>query len=353
MYTKKFNLNKLPFENVPDPAFYFDQGDYAQIRNRIKHSLLAGRGLIVVTGPIGSGKTTLSQMLKSDYSDDLQLIWLAEPPDNSTDLFLFIAQELGLKPSTTERVFVLRDIREALLKNISDGKKCLMIIDESHLMDKDLLEGIRILNNLEEGPTKMIQVLLLGQMEILETIKKPEMKPFKQRIGAMEVIGRLNADKIKKYISHRIKIAGGQPTIFTETGWEAIVIASSTAGGIPRVINSLCDKSLNLAFEKGKSVVDVDDIYEAAVEMGTGGEIYHYRRAIKNKEKKPEATLIEEKPITPLPPQERAAVAEKPDKSKQRITQTSNSDGLKVSRRLFLFSLAVLALSIIFYFQRL
>ena len=97
MYTEHFNLEKLPFENVPDPTFFFDQGDYGQIRSRIKNSLIAGRGLTIVTGEIGSGKTTLSQMMKSDYSANFQLIWMAEPPENSTDLFLFIIQELGLK----------------------------------------------------------------------------------------------------------------------------------------------------------------------------------------------------------------------------------------------------------------
>ena len=107
-------------------------------------------------------------------------------------------------------------------------------------------------------------------------------------------------------------MAGGRPTIFTETGWEAVVIASVTAGGIPREINSLCDKSLNLAFEKGKSAVDIDDIFEAAAKMGIAEEIFHYRRAIKNKEKKPEATPIEERPIIPLLPQAPITAAKKP-----------------------------------------
>ena len=337
MYTKNFNLKKLPFENVHDPTFFFDQGAYSQILNRVKNSLIAGRGLIVVTGPIGSGKTTLSQMIKSQYSDDLQLIWMAEPPGNSTALYLFILMELGLKASSTERIFLLRDIREALLKNIPSGKKCLMIIDEAHLMDKNLLEGIRILNNLEEGSKKMLQILLLGQMEILETLRSPEMEPFKQRISSLEIIGKLNTDKIRRYIIHRIKMAGGQSSIFTGTGWKAVVVAANTAGGIPRVINSLCDRSLNTAFEKGKNAVDIDDVYEASQELGIAEEIFHYRRAVKNKEKKPEAIPIEEKP----------------DKSKQRITQPADPAGLKAARRLFLFSLGILTLSTIFYFQRL
>jgi MSHA biogenesis protein MshM len=349
MYIENFKLKKLPFENVPDPTFFFDQGDYGQIRNRIKSSLIAGRGLTIVTGPIGSGKTTLSQLIKSDYSDNFQLIWMAEPPDNSTNLFLFTIQELGLKTSSTERVFILRDIREALLKMNSSEKKCLMVIDESHLATKDLLDGIRILNNLEEGPTKLIQILLLGQVEILETLKKPEMKPFMQRIASLEKIGNMNAAKIRQYISHRIKMAGGLPSIFTETGWEAIVIASGTGGGVPRVINSLCNRSLNAAFEKGKTAVDIDDISTIAEEMGIFKELFHYKIAIENEKIEAKNPTKEKKPVVPPSPQTPITASKQPD---QEITQTASPADLKAPLRFLLFCLVILTLSIIFYFQR-
>ena len=234
------------------------------------------------------------------------------------------------------------------------------MIDEAHLMNKYLFEGIRILNNLEDGSTKLLQILLLGQLEILEKLKRPEMIPFKQRISWMEVIGKLNADRIKKYISHRIKMAGGQPTIFTKTGWEAIVLASGTAGGIPRVINTLCDRSLNAAFEKGKSAVDIDDIYEAAEDQGIAAELYHYRRMIKNKGKKPETGSIEEKSIAPLLPQtasHEVLVDAKRDYEQMQQpveeSQTTSTKNLKAARLLFLFTLGILALSTIFYLLRL
>jgi len=351
MYIKNFNLKKLPFENVPDPEFFFDKGDYGQIRNRIKNSLIAGRGLTIVTGPIGSGKTTLSQMMKSDYSDDFHLIWMAEPPDNSTDLFFFIIQELGIKTSMIERVFILRDIRETLLKMHSADKKCLLVIDESHLATDDLLDGIRMLNNLEEGSTKLIQILLLGQLEILETLKKPEMKPFMQRIASLEKIGHMNADKVRQYISHRIKMAGGQPSLFTETGWEAIVIASVTGGGVPRVINSLCNRSLNAAFEKGKTSVDIDDISTVAEEMGIFKELFHYKIATENKKIRAKNPINEKKPIVPPSPQKPITATKQPN---QEITQPEPvvRAGLKGPLQFLLFSLGMLTLSIIFYFQK-
>ena len=358
MYTKHFGLNKLPFENVPDPMFFFDQGDYARVRNRVTDSLKAGRGLIVVTGPIGSGKTTLSQMIKSDFSNDVKVIWMAEPPGNSKDLFLFIAQELGLKPSTSGRVFALRDIRDALLKINSEGSKCLMIIDESHLIADNILNGIRLLNNLEEGSTKLIQMLLLGQEELMEIITRPEMESFKQRIAALEILGKMNADRTRKYISHRIEVAGGNPSIFTDTGFEALVLAAGTGGGVPRIINSLCDRSLNAAFEREKAKADVDDVYEVAEGMGIDKEVFHYKIALRSKEQKKQVTVTMKNDSETETP---GTGIENKDRESEASQSTTKESGIGFFRYgkdqkdlkmplLFLFlSIAALILSVFFY----
>ena len=225
MYAKHFGLKMLPFENVPDPAFFFNQGAHSRIRNRITESLRAGRGLIVVTGPMGSGKTTLSQMLVPDFNEEIQLIWMAMPPDDSMDLFIFIAQELGLKPESNERTFILRDIREELLQRNRQKRKCIVIVDESHLMSDDVINGIRLLNNLEHGSIKLVQILLLGQEEILNIIDRPELEHFKQRIASVEILDQMDPASIKKYISHRMLVAGGGGEIFSETGCEALARA--------------------------------------------------------------------------------------------------------------------------------
>ncbi|WP_295625019.1 AAA family ATPase [uncultured Nitrosomonas sp.] len=290
MYAQHFNLKLLPFENVPDPLFFYDHGDHARIRKQISGSLQSGRGLIVVTGPIGSGKTTLSQMIKADFPESIQLIWMAEPPANSTDLYLFLAQELGLHPTSSEKTFVMRDIRNALMTINTEGKKCLVIIDESHLMSDDVLNGIRLLNNLEEGSIKLIQLLLLGQDELMEKINKPEMIPFKQRIAALESLGKMTTDGVLKYITHRIQVAGGNPNLISDTGWEAISIAFN-AGGTPRTINSLCDRSFNVAYERNKSTIDAKDVYEATQRMGLITDVFHYIIMLNNEERKKQESL--------------------------------------------------------------
>jgi len=338
MYTKHFGLNKLPFENVPDPIFFFDEGDYAHIHNRTKDFLKTGRGLMVVTGPIGSGKTTLSQMIISEFTKDIRLIWMAVPPRSSINLFLFIAQELGLQTSSHNNTFskasLLSDIREALLKINSEGNKCILIIDESHLISDDTINGIRLLNNLEEGSTKFIQILLLGQKELMEIINRPEMEAFKQRIVALEILEKMNTDMIRQYISYRIKVAGGQPSIFTDTGWEAVLLASGSVG-VPRIINSLCDVSLQVAFDRKKTIVDAHDVYTAADGMRLGKEVFHYIVKLKNMDGKKEVPSTGEK---------RPGI----DFNMSRIYQK----GLKMPILFLLLSIAALMLSIFFYCQR-
>ncbi len=325
MYAQHFNLNLLPFENVPDPMFFYDQGDHARIRKQISGSLQSGRGLIVVTGPIGSGKTTLSQMIKSDFPEAIKVIWMAEPPANSSDLYLFLAQELGLKPTSSEKTFVMRDIRNALLKINSEGKKCLVIMDESHLMSEDVVNGIRLLNNLEEGSTKLIQLLLLGQEELMEMINKPEMAPFKQRIAALETLGKMNVDRVLKYITHRIQVAGGAPNLISDTGWEALSIAFSS-GGTPRTINSLCDRSFNVAYERDKPIVDAQDIYEATQRMGLVTDVFHYIILLNNRERKKQESQQAAEQITDSTVPETAPplAKEKPVSSITKKTEPKN-----------------------------
>lgn len=293
MYTEHFRLKSLPFENVPDPKFFFNQGNHSKVRKQIAESLNAGRGLMVVTGPMGSGKTTLSQILISEFASNIKMIWIAMPPENSSDLFLFLAQELGLKPTSAERTFILRDIRDALSKNHEKGHKCLVIIDESHLMSADTINGLRLLNNLEAGSIKLIQILLLGQEELLDLINQPENEHFKQRIATLETLNIMGPRSIHKYILHRLIVAGGRPAILSQTGMKALILAFGS-GSTPRTINSLCDRSFNICFQKRKRAVDVDDVYEAAEDMGLQKNVFLYKIELKQKQKKLEKEIDRE-----------------------------------------------------------
>lgn len=273
MYTEHFGLKALPFENVPDPLFFFGGGDYDRVLRRMTDALTAGRGLLAVAGPIGAGKTTLSQKLMADLSEVADIVWLAEPPESSSDLLSFLSQELGLRIEDNTRLFVLRDIREHLRKLHAAGRRCLVIIDESHLVSDDVLEGLRLLNNLEEGAAKLIQIILLGQQELLEKLSRPEMEAFRQRIAGLEVISKMDSSRLREYIFHRLEVAGGRTGLFSENALEAITLST---GGIPRVTNSLCDRSLRVAYEESRESVEAGDVHRAAMDLGLGRKTMHY-----------------------------------------------------------------------------
>jgi general secretion pathway protein A len=216
-------------------------------------------------------------------------------------------------------------------------------------MSDDTINGIRLLNNLEEGSVKLIQVLLLGQEELMERINRPEMEPFKQRIATQEIIGKMDVDRMRKYVSHRIKVAGGHPSIFADTGWEALGLAF-VSGGAPRLINSLCDISLNVAFDRKKTIVDIDDVYAASEGMGLGKEIFFYKIKLRDREKNEQVPSTQENDYIEKP----VRLSKEPIHSFSMESDVTDIDqkGLKMPILFLLLSITALVLSIFFYCQR-
>lgn len=353
MYRTHFGLKALPFENVPDPAFFFDEGDYHRVLTRMSDAVAAGRGLLAVAGPIGAGKTTVSQRLMADLPEGAALIWLAEPPATDLELLRFIAHELGIETSPDDsRVFLLRDIRRELLGLLGDGKRALMVIDESHLANDDVLECIRLLNNLEEGPAKLLQIILLGQPELMTRLARPEMENFRQRIAGLEQIGTMDGGRLREYILHRLQVAGAEGEIFTDQALEAVCLST---GGVPRRTNSLCDRALRMAFEAGNEQVDTKDVHRAAMDLGMGRETMHYIVRMRSEE-----TAVEQKPAeesgsdtvaeeAASPPEERETI---PPSVRDGSPAQEAPRGLALPLALFTLSLLSLAGSVAFYCSR-
>jgi type II secretory pathway predicted ATPase ExeA len=352
MYTKHFGLSALPFENVPDPAFFFDSGDYHRVLQRMTDSLAAGKGLMAVAGPIGAGKTTLSQKLMADLPETTRLVWLAEPPASAAGLLLFVAQELGLEDVPEERVFAMRDLRAHLLWLSAAGKHCLVIIDESHLACDDTLEGVRLLNNLEEGPKKLLQIILLGQQELVEKFARPELEPFRQRIAALEVIGRMDPPRLREYVLHRLKVAGAQTPIFSESALETVSVST---GGIPRVTNSLCDRSLRVAWEAGAPTVEASEVHQAAIDLGLGRKTLHYILKMRSEQQVKGDGPPQREPAAEEAPSDDTDREEKPLRSPEK-----GEEGVKKGKKarlggpllFLLLSIAAFAGSISFYCSR-
>jgi general secretion pathway protein A len=273
VYLEHFGFTALPFENVPDPAFFFDEGEYQRILRRLTSAVAAGRGLMVVAGPIGSGKTTLSQKLMAGLPGSTRRLWLAEPAGSDRELLEMILERLGTRLVWDSRVRALGALRERLVELHAAGGQCLVIVDESHKFSDEGLEAIRLLNNLEEGGAKLIQVLMLGQEELTAMLTVPGREAFRQRIANFEVLGRMKPPQLCEYVRHRLRVAGGDPTLFPDLVLEAVAEA---AGGIPRLTNSLCDRALLYAYESGKSAVDAKEMLRAAEDVGVHRKAFHF-----------------------------------------------------------------------------
>lgn len=273
MYTAHFGLRALPFENVPDPAFFFNEGEYQRVLRRLTAAVQAGRGLMVLAGPIGSGKTTLSQKLMGDLPGKTVQVWLAEPPASDQELFKMLLERLGATFAWESRVLALGALRDRLLRLAAAGGRCLVVIDESHKFGDVGLEAIRLLNNLEQGSAKLIQVLMLGQEELTEMLTRPGREAFRQRIANLETLGHMTPPQVRDYVRHRLRIAGGDPGIFPDLVLDTVAEA---ADGIPRLTNSLCDRTLLHASEAGRPIVDAKDLLSAAEEVGLYRKAFHF-----------------------------------------------------------------------------
>lgn len=348
MYREFFGFNALPFENAPDPKFFFDQGQYRSTYSLLLDSVAAGRGLMVVLGPIGTGKTTLSQKLLAKVPADTIVIWLAMPPESPVELFTLIAHELGLTSAGDSPIFLLRDIRQRLLDLRAKGERGLLIIDESHLMTPQIFEAVRILNNLEAGPDKLLQILLLGQKELKEQLDDPRMAPLKQRISLLSVLGRMNKDMVRQYVDHRIQVAGGSPGVFSS---DALGLIGHCADGSPRLINSLSHGALQAAFKRGSHTVEAEDAKLSAESFGLGKPALAYMRS--------RVTLPAPSAPTPRDDASRSRGKTAPESgSRMRLQVMQARQFMQVQPRLqrkslfvFVASLVTLAASIVFYLQ--
>lgn len=273
MYTAHFGLRLLPFENVPDPAFFFNEGEYQRILQRLTSAVGSGRGLMVVAGPVGSGKTTLSQRIMAELPGSTAHLWLAEPPGTDRELLQMILQRLGTGSAWESRVLALGVLRDRLLELHAAGRRFLVVVDESHKCSDEALESIRLLNNLEQGATKLIQILMLGQEELTEMLTRAGREPFRQRIANFEVLGRMTSSQVRDYVLHRLRVAGGEPGIFPALMLDAVAAA---CGGIPRLVNSVCDRALLHAFESGRGAVASADLLHAAEEAGVHRKALHF-----------------------------------------------------------------------------
>lgn len=254
MYLSHFSLNERPFSISPDPRFLFMSNRYREALAHLTYGVEDGGGFVLLTGEVGTGKTTVCRCLLQQLPEKTRLAFVLNPKLNSLELLATICDELDIDyPENCTSLKILTDkLNQYLLTCYEQGLSVVVMIDEAQNIDTDVLEQIRLLTNLETNQKKLLQIILVGQPELQEKLAQRELRQLAQRITARYHLRPLNLKETMAYVLHRIRIAGSRKSLFTR---KSIELLHTKTSGIPRLINTICDRALVAATSRNKNLV--------------------------------------------------------------------------------------------------
>jgi general secretion pathway protein A len=268
LYQTHFGLSQAPFNITPDPSFLYLSASHREGLAQLSYGIRARKGFVVLTGEVGTGKTTLIHALLNDLNGSAHTALIFSTIVSQADLLRSVCEEFGLvepKRPLGEIHDYLVSLNEFLLESYRKGENCALIIDESQNLSAEVLESIRLLSNFETSKDKLLQILLVGQPELAVRLNSPELRQLKQRVMLRHHLRALSLQECCEYVSNRLKVAGGgDRTIFTPNALENI---HSYSSGIPRIVNVLCDNALLTGYALGRKEVDTGIIREVAEDL--------------------------------------------------------------------------------------
>ena len=266
MYERFYGLKSKPFQLNPDPNFYFSSKQHSRAMAYLEYGIGRHEGFIVITGEIGAGKTTLLRTLIDGlHGSDVVIGQLVTTQLGAEDTLRMVGAAFGFHVKGVSKSELLMTLEAFLVSQTAQGRRCLLIVDEAQNLTPAAVEELRMLSNFQFGNEALLQTFLVGQPQFRAILQRPEMEQFRQRVSATCHIGPLDADETHRYIEHRLHCAGseGKPT-FEAAVFDAVHDAT---GGIPRRINSLCDRLLLLGFLAGRTHLTAADVGEVVREM--------------------------------------------------------------------------------------
>jgi general secretion pathway protein A len=266
MYERYFNLRDQPFRLTPDPAYLYLGSKHREGFAHLLFAMREGSGFVAVTGEVGTGKTTLVRALLSETrSDNIAVGYIFNPVLSPTELLQTINAELGIPSRTTSKKQLIDALNRFLLAQKADGGRAVIIVDEAQNLDREVLEQLRLLSNLETETEKLLQIILLGQPELRETLDRPDLRQLSQRVAIRWQLDPLDRHETHKYVQHRLRVAGGDEKLFDA---KALDLLHEHSGGIPRLINIIAHRAMLVGFTNGRPSIGVDEIAAAASELG-------------------------------------------------------------------------------------
>ena len=265
MYLKHFNLTERPFSIAPDPRFLYMSVRHKEALAHLLYGMGEGGGFVQLTGEVGTGKTTICRCLLEQVPENVDLAVVLNPKVTAIELIATVCDELGVEYPHEHSIKTLIDVlNEYLLEAYTRGRRTVLIIDEAQNLDAEVLEQVRLLTNLETSTQKLLQIVLIGQPELRSLLASDEMRQLSQRITARYHLDPISREETEAYIRHRLQICGSSRNIYSR---RAINRIHKLSGGIPRLINVLCDRAMLGAYVEGKTQVDLKVLKKAAREV--------------------------------------------------------------------------------------
>jgi general secretion pathway protein A len=266
MYESHFCLQKKPFSMTPDPSFLFQTDNHREALAALVYGVVEEKGFIVLTGSAGTGKTTLISRVLRTIPKDTAVFSLVLNPTLTGDEFLESALvDFGIEDIPQTKVRRLLRFQQFLMAMRAEGRICVLVVDEAHKLSSDVLEEIRLLTNFENAERKLLQILLAGQPELRDTLNAEALRQLKQRVAVRCELQPLSGAEVAKYMDYRWATAGG--AVRAPFEHEAIRVITYVSGGIPRVINALCDNALTLTYATGDGTVKECHAKQAARDL--------------------------------------------------------------------------------------
>jgi len=266
MYLEHFQLTDLPFRLSPDPAFLYLSKHHARAKAYMESTIWFTDGFVVITGEIGSGKTTLIETFLKELEKDVVVAQINQTQVSPIDFLQAVLAQFGFSPFRMRKAELLATLNQFLIEQYAAGRKVLLIVDEAQNLTNRVLEEIRMLSGIETTRDKVLRIILAGQPELNDKLDSQELVQLVQRVRLRFHLTALSAEDSRAYVLHRLDVAGAQGrTIFTD---ETHPLIYRYTGGVPRLINTLCDTALMGAYALERSEIGVEELKAAIDELG-------------------------------------------------------------------------------------